>query len=123
MESVVTQPKATVAPTVEHIMRLAYTCENRAYQLIKGSDADSDIQAHRDATAALKEAVEALAVDAERWQQLRSFADPSYNVRAVSHEGSASLRQEHFCTVTCGTWDSLEASLDAVRYATVKGDA
>ena len=118
-------PNPTVAPTVEQVMAQANDLVRSALTLSHAKIAEYpnlliSIQSEE---AKLRLLVEALAVDAERWQQLRSFADPSYNFRAVSHEGSASLRQEHFCTVTCGTWDSLEASLDAVRYSTVKGDA
>lgn len=52
--------------------------------------------------------------DAQRYRRLKSFADPSYNVRTVSNAHSASLAKEEFLTVHAGTWDAMDAVLDGI---------
>jgi len=68
-------PNPTVAPTVEQVMLLAFECETLAIPLM-GYVPGADSKKHREAIAKLRSAVEALAVDAERYRWLRDKSEP-----------------------------------------------
>lgn len=63
---------------------------------------------------ALISEVRALREDASRYRRLKTFADPSYNVRAISNAGVASLSKEEFLTVHAGSWEAMDSVLDGV---------
>ncbi len=52
-------------------------------------------------------------VDGERYRRLRSFAHPSYNIKTVANSDSASLSKEVLITVHAGSWEAMDATLDA----------
>lgn len=62
----------------------------------------------------LNQEVAGLRADAERYRRLKTFAHPSYNVKAISNAHSASLAKEEFLTVYAGSWEAMDAVLDGV---------
>ncbi|MBB3004387.1 hypothetical protein FHX57_006769 [Paraburkholderia tropica] len=72
------------------------------------------LASERAMNAMLTEENEVLRIDADRYRRLKSFADPSYNIRTMSNAHSASLAKEEFLTVHAGSWEAMDAVLDGV---------
>lgn len=51
--------------------------------------------------------------DAQRYRALKTFAHHSYNQKVVSNAHSPSWRKEQLITVHAGSWEELDAAIDA----------
>lgn len=74
----------------------------------------SDLTGYRETAAKWVTEYLASKRDASRYQRLKSFAHPSYNMAVIINELSASLSKREFLTVHAGTWDAMDAVLDGI---------